>query len=80
MIFLLLLLTMTSSIVAYEQIYAINAGGKNHTDLDGIVYQEKTIVRSFDWSHKINLGFIQETDRELYNKVECLGKERNSDG
>jgi hypothetical protein len=49
---LILIFAMATSAVAFEQIYAINAGGeKDHTDADGIFYTAKKSAKSYDWGN-----------------------------
>jgi Malectin domain len=54
-----------TNVLAFEQIYAINAGGPPQIDEDGIVYKNKTVVESFNWS-KENLKNVPKSAFEIY--------------
>jgi Malectin domain len=69
----LLILAMATKTIAYEKIYAINAGGDAITDSDGIEYQEGVSNNcSFLWKKALDLTRIAESDRDIYKTVDRL--------
>jgi Malectin domain len=75
MIQLILLLTMAIRVIAYEQIYAINAGGKqDHTDSDGIHYEKKTAADTVKWSSTLDFDNVPESDKPIYQYVDYGAK------
>jgi Malectin domain len=74
MILLILLLTVATRVIAYEQIYAINAGGEHdHTDSDGIHYEKRTISKTHKWHRGIG-GNIPKSDEPIYQYVDFGAK------
>jgi Malectin domain len=69
---LILVFAMATNAIAFEQIFAVNAGGtKNHTDSDGIVFTAKTIRRSYQWNEDFQIFFdtddvMPQADRHIY--------------
>jgi Malectin domain len=73
------ILTMVSNVIAYEQIYAFNAGGDAHTDSDGIIYQKDVSPYIQKYYHSdLDLGNVPESDRDLYRKDENLNHKINN--
>jgi Malectin domain len=59
---------LVTYVIAYEQIYAINAGGDAHTDTDGIVYKEDDSQKRKK-KHKdikFDMENVPESDRNIY--------------
>jgi Malectin domain len=70
---IILILAMATKAIAYEQIYAINAGGYAITDSDGIEYKEGVSKNySFPWKKPLDLIKIAESDRDIYKMVDRL--------
>jgi uncharacterized protein YeeX (DUF496 family) len=63
---LILLLTMVTQVVAFDQIYAINAGGDDITDSDGIRYQKDSEMVGVNWRDKLDLTKIAKSDQNIY--------------
>jgi Malectin domain len=63
-----LILFMTTSVIGYEQIFAINAGGEAHTDADGIVYKED--LGQHHWGETLNIKNVPESDRTIYKWIQ----------
>jgi Malectin domain len=60
-------LVMVTEVMAFEQIYAINAGGDAHTDSDGIEYVKyDSPVRKEIYNHHFNMRNVPESDRNIY--------------
>jgi Malectin domain len=66
----ILVLFMASHVIAFEQIYAVNAGGNAHTDSDGIVYQRQAAPIEGFSSNSLKLGNVPEADRIIYAKTD----------
>jgi Malectin domain len=69
----LLLLTMATYVIAFEQIIAINSGGEAQTDADGIVYQ-KYDQNPGVWWNVLELGNVPESDRDIYRLIHNTNK------
>jgi Malectin domain len=71
---ILILLTMTTKAIAFEQVYALNCAGKAHTDSDGIVYQTRNekVERNYldENSNKFDIGTVPKSDRPIYYSYE----------
>jgi Malectin domain len=67
---ILILLTMATKAIAFEQIFALNCGGKAHTDSDGIVYQPRNEkVRRYYWdvtTDTLDIRTVPNSDRPIY--------------
>jgi Malectin domain len=63
---LLTLLAMATNTIAFEQIYAINAGGEAHTDADDIIYRKDVDREPHKWHWDLDIGDVPESDRDLY--------------
>jgi Malectin domain len=71
---LILVFAMVTSAVAFEQIYAINAGGeKDHTDADGIFYTAKKGRRNDKWDD-LDYGSVPQSDRDIYQLMNYVKK------
>jgi Malectin domain len=70
----LLVLLMTTNVIAFKQIFAINAGGEAHTDSDGIVYQRRVEKHSRFNSNLFDTGNIPDKDKLIYQNVEYSSK------
>jgi Malectin domain len=70
---ILLVFTMATKAIAFDQIFAINAGGDAIMDSDGIRYQGR-VSNGFNstWKKNLNLTNIAETDRDIYKMVDRL--------
>jgi Malectin domain len=66
MLSFIVVLALASKVIAFEQIYAINAGGPNHTDSDGIVYVNKTLGKIIQFKLNLGLDNVPESDRPIY--------------
>jgi hypothetical protein len=59
---LILVLIMAADAIAFQQIFAVNAGGEAYTDADGIVYQAefntKEQIRKYFWSMTVHIGDV----------------------
>jgi Malectin domain len=67
----ILILLMATKVIAFEQIYAVNAGGEAHTDTDGIVYRgREKINKQFSRHSTVYIGKVPERDREIYHNYE----------
>jgi Malectin domain len=62
---LILILMLATDAIALELIYAINAGGGNYTDLDGIVYQSYDSKIRYKWP-PYDIGNVPESDTQIY--------------
>jgi Malectin domain len=61
---------MVTNVVAFKQIYAINAGGEAYTDSDGIVYQRRVEThKRFDFD-SFDTGNIPDKDKLIYRHYE----------
>jgi Malectin domain len=69
---ILIILTINTSVIAFEQIYAKNCGGTGHTDSDGIIYQRRSVVPPLSYIGWINfnIGSVPVSDRSIYYTVE----------
>jgi Malectin domain len=70
---ILIILAITTSVIAFEQMYARNCGGNVHTDSDGITYQSRS--ESWDqYSYKhwstLDIGTVPESDKPIYYTIE----------
>jgi Malectin domain len=61
---LILILTMATNAIAFEQIYAINAGGNAHTDSDGIQY--RGVCEKDGSDDDFDIGGVPQPDRHIY--------------
>ena len=64
-----LVLLIISETTAYKVIYAVNCGGEEHTDSNGIKYEKdslKTGVTSDYGKHLTSIGRVPESDEVLY--------------
>jgi Malectin domain len=68
----ILVLTMATNAIAFEQIFAVNTGGRAHTDADGIVYQEDDFQVTRIIVPQINMGDVPVSDEILYSNAEYL--------
>jgi Malectin domain len=68
---ILLILVFASIVIAFEKVYAINAGGDAITDTDGIEYQGRDPNNFTTWRN-LDLTNIAETDREIYKTIDRL--------
>jgi Malectin domain len=67
----ILLLLMATNVIAFEQIYAVNAGGEAHTDSDGIVYRGREgRNKNFNRFGTVLIGNVPVRDREVYHNYE----------
>jgi Malectin domain len=72
--FILIVMMITSKVIAFEQIYAVNSGGRAHTDSDGIIYQtqtenkERAIVDAK--IYHIDVGSVPASDKPIYYTAE----------
>jgi Malectin domain len=68
---LILILKLASIAVAYEKIFAINAGGDAHTDLDGIVYEGDVSTNSAAWIGimEFDFGNVSKSEKSIYQRV-----------
>jgi Malectin domain len=67
-----LIVLMATKVIAFDQIYAINAGGDAITDSDGIRYQKgDSGLINQDWGDKLDLTNIANQDQEIYKKAIC---------
>jgi Malectin domain len=64
----LVLLIMSTKVIAWEQIYAINIGGYGHNDSDGIVYQADKGGDPRKYKQQIDIGTVPESDRNIYQE------------
>jgi Malectin domain len=73
MISVIIILTMAVKVIAFDQIFAINAGGAAHTDEDGIIYQERDSKHGF-WDqlsqNTLHMGTVPESDKNIYRYYE----------
>jgi Malectin domain len=70
---IILTLAMATKAIAYEKIFAINAGGGAITDSDGVQYQEGFSYNyNSTWKKDLDLTRIAESDRDIYNTVDRL--------
>jgi Malectin domain len=72
--FILIILTITMKVIAFEQIYAVNSGGEAHTDSDGIIYQTQTENKNRE-NYNVNLysfdiGSVPASDKPIYFTTE----------
>jgi Malectin domain len=69
----ILILIMATTVNAFEQIYAVNCGGKESliTDSDGISYQPH-IPRGFEWGWQdyMDMGEVPESNRPIYEQID----------
>jgi hypothetical protein len=70
----ILILLMATNVIAFEQIYAINAGGEAHTDSDGIVYRGREERNRKNHRDDIIIGNVPVRDREIYHNWEYSEK------
>jgi hypothetical protein len=71
---LILVFAMATSAVAFEQIYAINAGGeKDHTDADGIFYTAKKGPRNFKWPD-FDYYDVPRSIKDIYQSINYVHK------
>jgi Malectin domain len=69
----ILILALATKAIAYEQIYALNAGGDVITDSDGIQYQGRGSDDFVsNWRDKLDLTNIAELDRDIYKALNRL--------
>jgi Malectin domain len=66
----ILLLSMATNVIAYEQMYAINAGGAAHTDSDGIVYRGREEKHRNLWDGRVKSENIPKQDNIIYQNFE----------
>jgi hypothetical protein len=66
---LLVVLIMATNVVAFKQIFAINAGGEAHTDSDGIVYQ-RGVDKHTRSVFNFDPGNIPDKDKLIYHNFE----------
>jgi Malectin domain len=78
---IILILTMATKAIAFEQIYALNCGGEAHTDSDGIVYQtrneEKRRENRDVTIDTLDIGTVPKSDRPIYYSYEYAGSSDN---
>jgi Malectin domain len=70
MLSFIVVLVLVSRVTAFEQIYAINTGGPNHTDSDGIVYVNKISGIKYELGSTLVLDNVPESDRPIYKWTE----------
>jgi Malectin domain len=68
--FILLVSLMATNAVAFERIFAINAGGEEHKDSDGIIYDQHLSKNSFDWNWEFPIKSLSDQDLNVYKSVE----------
>jgi flagellar capping protein FliD len=66
---------MATNAKAFEQIYAVNAGGDAHTDTDGIVYQKHDSPVRKEIFEELQIGTVPESDRSVYKTADETLKE-----
>jgi Malectin domain len=66
---ILLVLLMATNVIAFKQIFAINAGGEAHTDSDGIAYQRR-VEKHGRGQYLFNTGNVPDKDKLIYHTYE----------
>jgi Malectin domain len=73
---ILLILSVATNVIAFEQIFAVNCGGDAYTDSDGIIYQKRDETHAFSSIPRDYKNVL--VDEIIYKRLEIAYKTRPS--
>jgi hypothetical protein len=71
---------MATNVIAFEQVYAVNAGGEAHTDSDGIEYQKIKSLNPAYWLKisDFDFGNVPVSDLPIYRTIDRSCRQFNN--